>query len=391
MLYIDEHKEQALQDIIPYLLQFQEVYNLAEQSGDRYQKIEDIAWELLYSLDFENASGVWLDYLGKKVGQSRTYTPVPQNAFTFGRTSEEGFGKGKFKGTSSVKSTKQARTDYSFLNAIRAKIIQNNTDASLDELMEACKLLFNVGLIRIEESYPASINTIQLYGKALLETQDAYATIKSILPAGVSLNKVTFHKFYNLFKNNAFITYDKYIPATDDFELSFIIKPDIAVEDGTAILSQDISFSSEFMSIECYYDSESGIVFKTSANYYHDNNTGTTKYNDELENAYLDSESDVFLVGGRLSVNNETAVKIAREGNVWSLYINGTLTDYEESDHKNILGDNVKLYLGTSNGKYFNSGSIYNLLLVNKTTDEILINDSLKEKTIGINNGVRFL
>ena len=54
MLQIDNHKEYALSDIIPYLLQFPEVYQLAEQSGERYQKIEDIAWQLLYNLDYND-------------------------------------------------------------------------------------------------------------------------------------------------------------------------------------------------------------------------------------------------------------------------------------------------------------------------------------------------
>ena len=52
---------------------------------------------------------------------------------------------------------------------------------------------------------------------------------------------------------------------------------------------------------------------------------------------------------------------------------------------------NTKLFLGLSNNIYYNSGSIYNLLLENKTTNTILLNDSLKTNTIGINNGVRFL
>ena len=51
----------------------------------------------------------------------------------------------------------------------------------------------------------------------------------------------------------------------------------------------------------------------------------------------------------------------------------------------------MKLFLGTSNNQYFNSGSIYNFYLVNNTTNRILINDSLKENTVGTNNGVRFL
>ena len=109
MLQIDNHEELALQDVIPYLLQFPEVYKLAQQSGNRYQKIEDIVWQLLYNLDYTTANGTWLDYIGKKVGQERIYTPKPTNAFTFGGTRAEGFGAGRFKGTASIRNTKLAR------------------------------------------------------------------------------------------------------------------------------------------------------------------------------------------------------------------------------------------------------------------------------------------
>ena len=70
MLQIDNHEEQALSVVIPYLLQFPEIYGLAQNSGKRAQNIEDVAWELLWDLDVDTAEGIWLDYLGKKVGQS---------------------------------------------------------------------------------------------------------------------------------------------------------------------------------------------------------------------------------------------------------------------------------------------------------------------------------
>lgn len=390
MIQIDNHKELALTDIIPYLLQFPEIYKLAEQSGDRYQAIEDIAWQLLYNLDYTTANGVWLDYLGRKVGQDRIYTPVPENAFTFGGTKNEGFGAGRFKGTMSLKSTKVSRSDVSFRNAIKAKIIQNNTDTSLDELINACKLLFNAKLVRIEESYPANIANIEIYGRALLQTADAVATIKNALPAGVSLKHVGFHQFYNLFKDNAFITYNKIIPKKDNFELSFTLVPDITPNKQFAIFSQNSTFASEFVSASCYYNPIEGIVFKTSPALYTDSDVGLAYYTDG-QNHYTDSENDVLLAGGSLAINEATNVMIQREGNVWSLYINGQLVDYEEVEHDIIIGSDVKLYLGTSENKYYNFGSIYNFNLINKTTNEVLINDPLKSKTIGINNGVRFL
>ena len=392
MIQIDNHKELAVAHLIPYLLEFPEVYKLAEQSGDRYQAIEDIAWQLLYNLDYTTANGVWLDYIGRKVGQNRVYTPVPQNAFTFGGTRDEGFGAGKFKGTASSRSTKLARSDSSFRNAIKAKIIQNNTDTSIDELIEACKLLFNAKFVRLQEGYPANINYIRLYGSALLETLDAHALIKNVLPAGVSLGQVTFHHFFNLFKNNAFITYNQIIPESDNFEISFNIMPDIVTTNTSfPIFSQNTTFASEFVSVQCYYDSNEGIVFKTSPNLYNDNSIGLTYYMDGQGNRYADADADVILSGGNLTLNENTAVTIRRNGNTWSLIINGNTVDSETSNHKIAIGDGMKLFLGTSNNQYFNSGSIYNFYLVNNTTNRILINDSLKENTVGTNNGVRFL
>lgn len=393
MLQIDNHKELALQDVIPYLLQFSQIYNLTSLNGDRSQAIEDVIWKLLYSLDYQTANGVWLDYIGKKVGQDRVYTPVPTGAFTFGGTNPEGFGAGRFKGVASVRSTKIARSDASFRNAIKAKIIQNNTDTSLDELITACKLLFNASLVRITESYPANIGLIKLYGSSLLEVLDANSLIKNALPAGVSINQVTFHKFYNLFKNNAFITYNGLIPKSDDFELSMTITPDElpSSSENIGIFSQNGTFDNEYSSVSCFYNNVDGFVFKTSPSQYSDNSTASTKYTDGEGNIYVDSDGDVILTGGSMSIDDNCTLRITRVGNIWSMYVNGVLVDSEISDHKVIVGDDIYFYLGTSENKYYNSGSIYSFYLRNNTTGELIINDALKANTIGINNGVRFI
>lgn len=391
MIQIDNHEELALNSTIPYLLQFPEFYNLVKLSGKRYQEIEDIAWQLLYDLDYTTANGVWLDYIGNKVGQDRVYTPKPANAFTFGGLTAEGFGAGKFKGTSSIRSTKVARSDASFRNAIKAKIIQNNTDTSLDELREACKLLFNAKLVRITENYPASISSIKLYGSALLETADANAWIKNALPAGVSLSNVTFHRFYNLFKNNAFITYDKILPERDDFELSFVVQLDTAPTEAIQLFSQNTTFASEFVSAICFYDPEDGIVFRTAPAQYNDNSSGYTYYTDGQDNHYTDSDATISLNGGHLVVNEAIPIRITREGNTWALYVNDVFVDGDEEEHNIIVGEDVKFYLGTSEGEFYNSGSIYNLYLKNNTLDEVLINDPLRNSTTGINNGVKFI
>lgn len=392
MLQIDNHKELALSRIIPYLLQFPELYKIAEQSGGRYQIIEDIAWKLLYNLDFENANGIWLDYIGTKVGQERTYIPKATDAFRFNGTVDEGFGKGKFKSAISLRSTKVARTDSSFRNAIRAKIIQNNTDTSLDELLSACKLLFNAGKVEIVEQYPANIEKINLYGGALIETLDAMQTIKKLLPAGVSLQHLNFLQYYNLFKNNAFIAYDTIIPEKNDFELSFIIKIDVDnITEPIGLFSQNTTFASDLVPIVCFYDPEDGIIFKASPDYYSDSNTGVGKYEDENAEYYLDSDSSIVLTGGTIQTGIDTSIKITRTGNDWKLYINNILIDEDTDAHEVAQGEGMQLFLGLSEDLYYNSGSMYNFMLKDMTTGTILINDPLRTNTIGNNNGVKFL
>lgn len=394
MLQIDNHKELALSDIIPYLLQFNEIYKMGELSGNRYQVIEDIVWKLLYNLDYNQAKGVWLDYIGNKVGQARTWTAKPEGAFTFGGLRSEGFGAGKFLGSSGSGSSKNVRSDSSFVNAIKAKIIQNNTDTSLDDLINACKLLYNGKIVRIHESYPTSISQIDIYGSSLLKDQYATSTLKATLPAGVSLSQVIYHSFYNLFKNNAFITYDKVIPSGDDFELSFIVQPDeLSETENTALLSQGINWNNPLAPIRCYYDVENngGVTFRLSPSRYQDDNTGMTFYTDEELNSYNDMDFSVMLSGGTLIENDTNIVKITKIGHIYSLYINDLLVDTETNVAEIDFVENAKLFLGASNGLYYNSGSIYNLFLKNLTTNEIIINDPLRVNTIGTNNGVKFI
>ena len=96
-------------------------------------------------------------------------------------------------------------------------------------------------------------------------------------------------------------------------------------------------------------------------------------------------------MGGSLTLNENTTVVIRRSGNTWSLIVDGTTVDSETSTHKISSGAGTKLFLGTANNQYFNSGSIYNFYLRNNTSNVVLINDSLKKNTVGTNNGVRFL
>lgn len=391
MLQIDNHEEKALSVIIPYLLQFPEIYGLAKSSGTRAQYLEDVAWELLWNLDTDSANGVWLDYLGKKVGQSRAYSPTVEGAFTFGGTTAEGFGEGKFLSSALTgPSTKIARSDANFRNAIRAKIIENNTDCSLDELINACKLLYNAHIVRVNENYPAGISSIYMYGNSLIQSSNANAEIKKMIPAGVSLDHVYFQNVYNLFKNNAFISYssDFLIPPTDDFILSFNFVPDTVNSNNIYLLSESVSFSQE-PSLKIYYNNTDGIIFSSTPDIYVDGYG--INYVDGNGDPYYSNEGSIYLSGGTVNINEKNIVKIIKTGTEYKLYVNDILVDTLVSN-ENIGGITNNLYLGVSNSNYYNSGSINNLYIYNSTTSTVILNDTLKDKTdYGTNNGVIFL
>lgn len=391
MLQIDNHEEKALSVIIPYLLQFPEIYGITQNSGTRAQYLEDVAWELLWNLDIDSANGVWLDYLGKKVGQSRTYSPTVEGAFTFGGTTSEGFGEGKFLSSALTgPSTKVARSDANFKNAIRAKIIENHTDCSLDELINACKLLYNANLVRVNENYPAGISSIYMYGSSLVQSNNANAEIKRMIPAGVSLDNVYFQNAYNLFKNNAFISYtsDYIIPPTDDFVLSFSFNPDTLTSSNIYLLSESGSFSQE-PSLKISYSDTDGIIFSSTPDIYVDGNG--VNYVDGGGNPYYSNDGSIYLSGGTVNINEENYIKIIKSGTTYELYLNNILVDTSVSS-ENIGGASNNLYLGVSESNYYNSGSINNLYIYNSTTSTVILNDTLKNKTnYGTNNGVLFL
>ena len=391
MLQIDNHEEKALSVVIPYLLQFPEIYGLAQNSGTRAQYLEDTAWELLWNLDIDTANGVWLDYLGKKVGQSRTYSPTVEGAFTFGGTTAEGFGEGKFLSSALTgPSTKVARSDANFKNAIRAKIIENNTDCSLDELIQACKLLYNASLVRVNESYPAGISSIHMYGSSLIQSNNANSEIKKMIPAGVCLTNVYFQNVYNLFKNNAFISYtsDYIIPPTDDFILSFSFNPDTLTSSNIYLLSESASFSQE-PSLKISYNDTDGIVFSSTPDIYIDGNG--VNYVDGNGIPYYSNDGSIYLSGGTVNVNEENYIKVIKSDTTFELYVNNILVDSEITS-ENIGGASNNLYLGVSQDNYYNSGSINNLYIYNSTTSTVILNDTLKNKTdYGTNNGVIFL
>lgn len=386
MLQIRNHNELANSVVVPYLLNIPDIYNLSQYSGKRYQKIEDVLWQLLWALDIGSADGVWLDYLGRKVGQSKEYAELVQGAFTFGGTTDEGFGAGQF-GTYSIGTL----NTEAYRSAIRSKIIQNYTNASFDELKQAIKLLFNVSLVRITEDYPAGIDEIHMYGRNPLQFKNAGDIIKSIMPAGVSLNKSYYHSMYNIFKNDAFIQYNKAIDGTHDFQISFSFVPDtMPTTIDTGLFGLAPLYGNENVAdLVIKYNATDGVYVKTTPNRYTDE-TYIQFYTDETSEDYLDGDVGMLLKGdSTVHYNEKNQVVLNKTGNTWTLTVNGQLIAQET--YEVALSLDNKIFLGNAGASFYNSGSITDVLVNDNTIKQQLVYDRLQEYTVGVNNGVRFL
>lgn len=388
MLQIRNHNELANSVVIPYLLNIPDIYNLSQYSGKRYQYIEDVLWQLLWALDVGYADGVWLDYLGRKVGQSKEYAELVSGAFTFGGTTDEGFGAGQF-GTYNIGTL----NTEAYRGAIRSKIIQNYTNASFSELKRAIKLLFNVSLVKISEDYPAGIDEIHMYGRNPITFKNAVEIIKSIMPVGVSIGHAYYHTLYNIFKNDAFIQYNKQIDGTHDFTISFSFVPDtMPSEIDTGLFGIAPMFGNEHVAdLVIKYNKTDGVYVKSVANKYTDE-TIVNFYTDEILDDYMDGDYNLLLKGSStVHYNEKNQVVLKKIGNIWTLYVNGLLIAQQTVDTEVDIGSGNKIFLGNAGASFYNSGAMYNLLITDDTTNQQIIYDRLQEYTVGINNGVRFL
>jgi len=230
-----------------------------------------------------------------------------------------------------------------------------------------------------------------MYGSSLFKSSNVVSEIKRMLAVCVSLEHVYFQNVYNLFKNNAFISYSSNykIPTSDDFILSFSFTPDTINSDDIYIMSEGSSFTQEPI-VKIYYNNTNGLVFSATPDVYVDG-LGLV-YVDDNNEPYYSNEGSIYLSGGSINVNESNTVKITKTGTTYSLYVNDVLVDTTISDKNIGGGETTNLYLGVYKNQYYNSGSINNLYIYNSAESNIILNDNLNKQTnLGINNGVLFL
>ena len=193
MYYIDDYRQQAINKIIPYLIEFPEIVSIIEDSADRYQAIEDVLWRIANNFKVINSRGVFLNAHAHNEVVDLVYTDKAKDAFTYGTEFPEtqAFGTGHFYSQASYLSgiSKDVSEDK-LIRAVQEKIIQNNTNGTIQDFIEAMKLHFNATSVNIYESYPLAISLMLSGEKLELSSSGNKEAIKKCLPACVSLNNL---------------------------------------------------------------------------------------------------------------------------------------------------------------------------------------------------------
>lgn len=193
MYYIDDYRQQAIDKIIPYLIEFPEIVSIIEDSADRYQAIEDVLWRIANNFKVINSRGVFLNAHAHNEVVNLVYTDKAKDAFTYGTEfpDTQAFGTGHFYSQASYLSgiSKDVSEDK-LIRAVQEKIIQNNTNGTIQDFIEAMKLHFNATSVNVYESYPLAISLMLSGEKLELSSSGNKEAIKKCLPACVSLNNL---------------------------------------------------------------------------------------------------------------------------------------------------------------------------------------------------------
>ena len=193
MYYIDDYKKRAVDKVIPYLIEFPQIVKILETNAERYQAIEDVLWKVAENFKVIDSRGMFLNAHAHNEVSDIIYTDKAQDAFTYGTDMPmfQAYGTGHYYSQASyVSGSRKSISEDKLIRAVQAKIIQNNTNGTVEDIIEALKLLYNAEHVKVYESNPLNLS-IMLIGSSLeISSSGNYENIKEFLPACVSFNNI---------------------------------------------------------------------------------------------------------------------------------------------------------------------------------------------------------
>ena len=193
MYYIDDYKKRAVEKVIPYLIEFPQIVKILEMNADRYQAIEDVLWSVANNFKLIDSRGVFLDAHAHNEVSEIIYTDKAQDAFTYGTDMPlfQAYGTGHYYSQSSyISGIKKTISEDKLIRTIQAKIIQNNSNGTVEDIIEALKLLYNADYVRVYESNPLNLSIMLIGSNLEISSSGNYENIKQFLPACVSFNNI---------------------------------------------------------------------------------------------------------------------------------------------------------------------------------------------------------
>lgn len=193
MYYIDDYRKRAIDKIIPYLIEFPQIVKILEVNADRYQAIEDVLWKIANNFKITDSRGVFLNAHANNEVSNIIYTDKAEDAFTYGTDMPlyQAYGTGHYYSQASyISGIKKTVSEDKLIRAVQAKIIQNNTNGTVEDIIEALKLLYNAEHIRVYESNPLNLSIMLIGGNLEISSSGNYENIKQFLPACVSFNNI---------------------------------------------------------------------------------------------------------------------------------------------------------------------------------------------------------
>ena len=211
MYYIDDYKRRAIDKIIPYLIDYPQIIKIIENSADRYQAIEDLLWNVATNFKVVDSRGVFLDAHAENEVLDLIYTDKAEDAFTYGTDQPlyQAYGTGHYYSQASyISGIRKNISEDKLIRAVQAKIIQNNTNCTIEDLIEGLKLLYNASKVKIYESNPLAISIMLCGNKIELSSSGNYENIKKMLANCVNLKNIYVNPYqFDIFTYSADASY----------------------------------------------------------------------------------------------------------------------------------------------------------------------------------------